>query len=72
MAAGWVVAVIAFFVVTWLSSDDLFRRIEFGLLGSSIAGLLCFAAALRHKLNLGETPDQESVMEAITDMPFET
>jgi len=72
VAAGWVVSVIAFFLVTWLSSDDLFRRIELGLLGSSIAGLLCFAAALRHKLAQGETPDQESVMEAITDMPFET
>ena len=72
VAAGWVVAVIAFVVVTWLSSDDLFRRIEFGLLGSSIAGLACFAAALRHKLAEGETPDHESVMEAIIDMPFET
>jgi len=72
VAGGWVVAVIAFFVVTWLSSDDLFRRIEYGLLGSSVAGLLCFAAALRYKLARGETPDQESVMEAITDMPFET
>ncbi len=71
VALGWVVSVVAFVLGTWLSSDQLFRRIEIGLVVSSIAGLICFSLALRHKLRQGETPSQGSVMEAITDMPFE-
>ncbi|MEO6651220.1 MAG: hypothetical protein ABIP17_01010 [Ilumatobacteraceae bacterium] len=71
VAAGWGVGVIAFLLGTWLSSDLLFRRIEIGLLLSSIAALACFSAALRHKLRLGATPTPDSVMDAITDMPME-
>ncbi|MEL6890431.1 MAG: hypothetical protein AAFP84_02440 [Actinomycetota bacterium] len=72
VAAGWIVAVMTFVLTTWLSSDDLFRRVEIGLLASSIAGLTCFAAALRRQLRRGEHPDRGSVMEAITDLPFES
>ncbi len=43
VALGWGLGVVTFVVVTWLSSDELFRRIEFGLLFSSIAALLAFA-----------------------------
>lgn len=50
VAAGWVVGVIAYFIGTWLSSDELFRRIEIGLVVSSLASLIVFAAALRFKL----------------------
>ena len=50
VAAGWAVAVITFLLATWLSSDQLFRRIEIGLVVSSLAGLACFAAALRSRL----------------------
>jgi O-antigen/teichoic acid export membrane protein len=53
VAIGWGVAVITFFVGTWLSSDQLFRRIEIGLVLSSSAALVCFAIALRSKLSSG-------------------
>jgi O-antigen/teichoic acid export membrane protein len=72
VALGWGVGVVAFVLGTWLSSDDVFRRIEIGLLVSSIAALAAFAIALRFRLAAGATPDQGSIMEAITDMPFET
>ncbi len=72
VAVGWAVGVIAFLLTTWLASDDLFRRIELGLLAASIASMASFALALRYKLASGVRPDQDSVMEAITDMPFET
>lgn len=72
VALGWVVGVIAFVLGTWLSSDQVFRRIEIGLLISSMAALVTFAFALRQRLKAGATPDQGSMMEAITDMPFET
>ena len=53
VAIGWGVAVVTFFAGTWLSSDQLFRRIEIGLVLSSLAALICFAAALRTKLASG-------------------
>lgn len=72
VAVGWGVGVVTFVVVTWLSSDELFRRIEIGLLASSIAALLSFVFALRSRLKSGAVPDHESVMEAIIDQPFES
>jgi O-antigen/teichoic acid export membrane protein len=72
VALGWGIGVAAFVVGTWLSSDEVFRRIEIGLLVSSIASLVAFAIALRIRLRSGVAPDQGSIMEAITDMPFET
>jgi O-antigen/teichoic acid export membrane protein len=72
VAAGWGVGVVVFLLGTWLSSDLLFRRIEIGLLLSSIASLTCFAFALRHRLATGVGPTPGSMMDAITDMPFES
>jgi O-antigen/teichoic acid export membrane protein len=72
VAAGWGIGVVVFLLGTWLSSDLLFRRIEIGLLLSSIASLTWFAFALRHKLAAGVDPTPDSVMDAITDMPFES
>jgi O-antigen/teichoic acid export membrane protein len=72
VAAGWGIGVVTFVVVTWLASDELFRRIEIGLLASSVAALITFAVALRSRLRSGVIPDQASVMEAITDQPFES
>jgi O-antigen/teichoic acid export membrane protein len=72
VALGWGIGVIGFVLGTWLSSDEVFRRIEIGLLVSSIAALVTFVLALRQRLNAGAVPDHGSIMEAITDMPFET
>ncbi len=72
VALGWVAGVITFVLGTWLSGDEVFRRIEIGLVVSSIAALIAFALALRHRLRVGAVPSQSSMMEAITDMPFET
>ena len=71
VAMGWGAGVIMFVLGTWLSSDLLFRRIEIGLLLSSIAALVSFVAALRYKLGAGATPPSGSLMDAITDMPLE-
>ena len=72
VALGWGVGVITFVIVTWLSSDELFTRVELGLVASSFAALAVFALALRSRLNSGDLPSGQSVMEAITDMPLET
>ena len=71
VALGWGVGVVSFVITTWLSSDDLFRRIEYGLVASSVGALIAFAIALRSRLRSGATPTTESMMEAIIDMPFE-
>jgi O-antigen/teichoic acid export membrane protein len=72
VALGWGVGAVTFVVVTWLGSDDLFRRVELGLVASSVASLCAFAVALRSRLRSGQVPSGQSVMEAITDMPLET
>jgi O-antigen/teichoic acid export membrane protein len=72
VGVGWGAGMVAFVLVTWLSSNDLFRRIEFGLVASSLASLVTFAIALRSRLRAGATPSHQSIMEAVIDMPFET
>jgi O-antigen/teichoic acid export membrane protein len=69
---GWGVGMITFVLVTWLSSHDLFRRIEFGLVASSAAALCTFAIALGQKLKAGIEPTHGSMLDAIHDMPFES
>ena len=72
VAVGWIIGVIAFLLATWLSSDDLFTRVEIGLVVSSFAAMVTFAICLRYKLASGAVPDDGSVLEAITDMPLES
>ncbi len=72
VAIGWGVGVVVFLLATWLSSDELFTRVEIGLLASSIASMVAFAIVLRHRLAIGVEPDADSMMDAITDMPLES
>lgn len=72
VSVGWGIGTVVFVLGTMFSSDDLFRRIEIGLLASSIASMISFGVALKYKLNSGVVPDQDSIMDAITDMPFES
>ena len=72
VAMGWSIGVVVFLLATWLSSDDVFERVEIGLLASSVASMVTFALVLRHRLATGIQPDADSVMDAITDMPLET
>jgi hypothetical protein len=72
VALGWGLGLVTFVVVTWVSSDELFRRIELGLVASSLAAMIAFALALRARLRAGVSLSHESVMEAIIDMPFES
>ena len=72
VSIGWGIGVIAFIIGTWQGSDDVFRRVEIGLLASSIAAMVTFGVTLRYKLMIGVVPDQDSIMDAITDMPFES
>jgi O-antigen/teichoic acid export membrane protein len=72
VALGWGIGAATFVGATYFGGDEVFRRVEIGLLASSIAAMISFGIALRHKLRSGVTPDQDSLMDAITDMPFES
>jgi len=72
VAGGWVIGVVALLLGTWLGGSDVFRRVEIGLMASSITAVVYFALALRYKLASGDEPDEQSVLEGLTDMPFET
>ena len=70
VAVGWLAAMVTFVLVTTFSSDDLYLRVELGLVAGSTAALLIFMYALRAQFNAGEKPDAELVAEAILDSPF--
>lgn len=70
-AIGWGAGLGAFVVVTWLAGDDLFRRVEIGLVAASFTSLALFALALRQRLRSGARPDALSILEAATDQPLE-
>lgn len=67
VAAGWASAFVIFIIVTAVSSDELFWRIELGLVCSSIAAAVFFAFALRSRLRVGARPDPDSIYDALTD-----
>jgi len=71
VAIGWLLGMVTFALVTWLSSDEVFRRVELGLVSSSIAAAAVFAVALRYRLAAGIAPDAGSLIEAATDVPYE-
>jgi O-antigen/teichoic acid export membrane protein len=72
VAMGWSVGVVVFVLATWLSSDDVFERVEIGLLASSVASMATFAIVLRQRLAHGFVPDTDSMLDAINDIPLET
>ncbi|MEP1122568.1 MAG: hypothetical protein ABJH68_01595 [Ilumatobacter sp.] len=66
VALGWGLGVATFVIVTWLSHDELFRRVEYGLLASSLVAMCSFGIALKWKLDSGADPDPDSLVEAAT------
>ena len=72
VALGWLSGMLVFLVVTWLSSDDLYLRVEIGLVASSLAALIIFVLSLRQLLAQGATIDEGSVLDALSDRPLES
>jgi hypothetical protein len=60
-----------FIVTTAFASDDLFRRVELGLLAGSAAAMISFGISLRAKLRGEARADAGSIFDAITDLPIE-
>jgi O-antigen/teichoic acid export membrane protein len=71
VAIGWLSAVVTFFVLTAFSSDDLYLRVEIGLVGGSTSALIIFALALKSRIAAGVLPEPESMLDGVLDTPFE-
>ncbi len=71
VAVGWTVGMATFVVVTAVSGNQLFRRVEYGLMAGSAAAMVAFALAFRHRMKAGSPADQGSLLEAISDRPLE-
>ena len=71
VAIGWLSAVVAFLVLTKFSSDDLYLRVEIGLVAGSTTALIVFALALKAQISSGITPEAESMLDGVMDTQFE-
>ncbi|CAB4664094.1 unannotated protein [freshwater metagenome] len=71
VAAGWLCAMASFVAVTAFATDDLFLRVELGLVAGSTVALAVFSYALRARMNAGAIPDADSMIDAVLDFPLE-
>ena len=72
VALGWVAGMAVFLVVTAFSSDDLFWRVELGLLAGTGVSLIVFMLSLRSRIAAGATPDVESIIDGVFENPLES
>jgi hypothetical protein len=59
-------------ICVWLASDDLYLRVEIGLVTSSLVALVIFAISLQRLLESGAIINSDSLSDALLDRPFET
>jgi O-antigen/teichoic acid export membrane protein len=71
VALGWTIGMAVFVLSTWLIGGEVFRRVELSLLIASGSSMVVFWLALRQRLASGATPDEGSLLQAMTDMPME-
>lgn len=72
VALGWLSGMVVFLITTWLASDDLYLRVEIGLVASSTAALSVFVLSLRTLLTRGAKVDEGSLFDALSDRPLES
>ena len=71
VAYGWILGFVTFIGVAWLSSDDLYLRVELALVASSLVSLAIFASVAKRRLNAGSSTDVASMIEAFTERPLD-
>lgn len=71
VALGWVSGMGSFVLVTAYSSDDLFLRVELGLIVGTTLSLIVFVLSLRSRIAAGATPDDESMIDGVLESPLE-
>lgn len=71
VALGWFAAFSGFVLIAWLSSNDLYLRVEMALVGSSMIAIVIFAAALRKLMASDAMFDAESILDAFAERPLD-
>jgi O-antigen/teichoic acid export membrane protein len=70
VAGGWAIGMAGFLVVTAVAGHDLLLRVELGLIAGSLFALAFFAVVLHRRMAEGAQPDEESLVEALYDLPL--
>jgi hypothetical protein len=58
-------------LIAWLSSNDLYLRVEMALVGSSLIAIVIFGAALRKLMASDAIFDPESILDAFAERPLD-
>jgi hypothetical protein len=71
VAVGWGAGFATFAIVAWLSSNDLYLRVELALVASSLVSLAIFIASLKQKMAGNAVFDDASIIDAFAERPLE-
>ena len=71
VALGWFAAFTGFVLIAWLSSNDLYLRVEMALVGSSLIAIAVFGAALRKLMRSDAIFDPESILDVFAERPLD-
>jgi O-antigen/teichoic acid export membrane protein len=71
VAGGWSAGFVTFAVVAWLSSNDLYLRVELALVASSLISLAVFIISLKQKMSGEAMFDDASIIDALAERPLE-
>lgn len=72
VALTWLSAMATFVVVTATVSDDLYLRVESGLVAASACGLAMLMFFYRSRLAAGAIPDADSMLDGIVDTKYDS
>jgi hypothetical protein len=71
VAIGWCAGFVAFALVAWLSSNDLYLRVELALVASSLVSLAIFVVSLTQKMSGNAVFDDASIIDAFAERPLD-
>ena len=71
VAGSWALGVAAFVLVTAFAADELFLRVEVGLVAGASVAAVAMALSLAARMGAGAQVDKGSVIEALHDLPLE-
>jgi O-antigen/teichoic acid export membrane protein len=70
VALGWFASFSGFALIAWLSSNDLYLRVELALVGSSLIAIVIFGLTLRKLMASDAIFDPESILDAFAERPL--
>ena len=71
VALGWFASFSGFVLIAWLSSNDLYLRVELALVGSSLIAIVIFGLTLRKLMASDAIFDPESILDAFAERPLD-